>query len=277
MNALAEKYQKEVIDIDYDSAANSICENMRSAMRTKLHRRGAVVAVSGGIDSSVCAALSAKAFGSNKTYLIKLPETDSAENTQSRSSELIQLLGTDHTTLNIAPALKAIGCYSARDEAILKVFPDYTSDWKNKIVIKGGIQGQINHFVLVVQKPGGEILEQRLELKEYLQIVAATNYKQRIRKSVEYFHADRLNYAVIGTPNLLEYDQGFFVKNGDGSADLKPIAHLYKTQVYKMASHLGLPDSICDAEPSIEMNCPAGTSFQEENFFRSRPRASSRV
>jgi NAD+ synthase len=265
MNALAEKYRKEVVDIDYEAAANNICENMRIAMRTQLHRRGAVVAVSGGIDSSVCAALSTRAFGASKTFLIKLPETDSAENTQSRSSELIKLLGTKHTTFNIAPVLESIGCYSARDEAILKVFPDYADDWKNKIVIKGGIEGQINHFALVVQKPDGQILEQRLELKEYLQIVAATNYKQRIRKTVEYYHADRLNYAVIGTPNLLEYDQGFFVKNGDGSADLKPIAHLYKTQVYKMASHLKLPESICNAEPTTDTySMPQG---QDEFYF----------
>ena len=265
MNALAEKYQREVVDIDYEAAANTICENMRKAMREELHRRGAVVAVSGGIDSSVCAALSTRAFGAKKTFLIKLPETDSAENTQSRSSELIDLLGTDHTTFNIAPTLEAIGCYSARDEAILRVFPDYSDGWKNKIVIKGGIEGQINHFALVVQKPDGTVEEKRLNLKEYLQIVAATNHKQRIRKTVEYYQADRLNYAVIGTPNLLEYDQGFFVKNGDGSADLKPIAHLYKTQVYSMARHLGLPESICDAEPTTDTySMPQG---QDEFYF----------
>lgn len=265
MNPLTKKYQNEVVDIDYEAATNSICENMRKAMRNDLHRRGAVVAVSGGIDSSVCAALSTKAFGANKTFLIKLPETDSAENTQSRSSELIKLLGTQHTTFNIAPVLEAIGCYSARDEAILKVFPDYTDEWKSKIVIKGGTKGQINHFMLVVQKPEGTIHEQRLDINEYLQIVAATNHKQRIRKTVEYYHADRLNYAVIGTPNLLEYDQGFFVKNGDGSADLKPIAHLYKTQVYKMARHLGLPESICNAEPTTDTySMPQG---QDEFYF----------
>ena len=75
----------------------------------------------------------------------------------------------------------------------------------------------------------------------YLRILAATNFKQRTRKMLEYYHADRLNYAVAGTPNLLEYDQGFFVKQGDGAADYKPIAHLYKTQVFSLARHLGLP------------------------------------
>ena len=94
--------------------------------------------------------------------------------------------------------------------------------------------------------------QHRLPLREYLQIVAATNFKQRVRKTMEYFHADRLNYAVIGTPNRLEYDQGFFVKNGDGSADVKPIAHLYKSQVYGMARHLGLPERVCAAIPTTD-------------------------
>ena len=153
---------------------------------------------------------------------------------------------------DIGPALAAIGCYRWRDEAIRRVFPDYDDDWKNKIVISGGLEGQVNHFQLVVQSPDGELAQERLPLKEYLQIVAATNYKQRVRKTIEYFHADRLNYAVVGTPNRLEYDQGFFVKNGDGSADVKPIAHLYKTQVYALARHMNLPDEICSAIPTTD-------------------------
>ncbi len=117
----------------------------------------------------------------------------------------------------------------------------------------------------MVQNPAGEIFEKRLPLKEYLQIVASTNNKQRIRKAVEYFHADRLNYAVIGTPNRLEYDQGFFVKNGDGSADLKPIAHLYKTQVYVLARHLGLPEEVCTAAPTTDTYSMA--QGQDEFYF----------
>jgi NAD+ synthase len=145
------------------------------------------------------------------------------------------------------------------------VFPGYDGTWKNKIVIAGGLEGQVNHFRLVVQTPAGEVKEERLGLREYLQIVAATNFKQRIRKTVEYFHADRLNYAVVGTPNRLEYDQGFFVKNGDGSADVKPIAHLYKTQVYAMARHLGLPDEICSATPTTDTY--SLTQGQDEFYF----------
>ena len=118
---------------------------------------------------------------------------------------------------------------------------------------------------MIVQSPSGEMFDKRLPIREYLQIVAATNYKQRVRKTVEYFHADRLNYAVVGTPNRLEYEQGFFVKNGDGAADLKPIAHLYKTQVYALARHLGLPDAVCNAAPTTDTySLPQG---QDEFYF----------
>ena len=148
--------------------------------------------------------------------------------------------------------LEAIGCYAARDAAVRVVLPDYDSRWKMKLVISGGSAGGINRFRVVARSPDGTFHDRDLGLTEYLKIVAATSFKQRIRKTIEYFHADRLNYAVLGTPNRLEYDQGFFVKNGDGAADIKPIAHLYKTQVYGMARHLGLPQRLCDAQPTTD-------------------------
>jgi NAD+ synthase len=82
---------------------------------------------------------------------------------------------------------------------------------------------------------------------------------------MEYSHADRLRYAVVGTPNRLEYDQGFFVKNGDGAADLKPIAHLYKSQVYALAGDLGLPEEIRNARPTTDTY--SMEQGQDEFFF----------
>ena len=174
-------------------------------------------------------------------------------------------LGIVHELFDVAPALEALGCYRQRDEAIRRVFPMYGDDWRCKMLIGGGSEGGINFFKLVVASPDGHAHEARLPLREYLQIVAATNFKQRVRKTMDYFHADRLNYAVVGTPNRLEYDQGFFVKAGDGAADLKPIAHLYKTQVYAMARSLGLPDAICNAQPTTDTyTLPQG---QDEFYF----------
>jgi NAD+ synthase len=254
-----------VLDLDYDGEIERITARLREILARDLSRRGLVVAMSGGIDSSVSAALSVQALGADRVYGLLLPERDSSGASVTRGRLLAEHLGVRYELFDIASSLEAIGCYKWRDEAIRRVFPEYGDGWKNKIVIAGGLEGRVNHFQLVVQTPSGETRQARLGLREYLQIVAATNFKQRIRKTVEYFHADRLNYAVVGTPNRLEYDQGFFVKNGDGSADVKPIAHLYKSQVYALARHMGLPAEICNATPTTDTySLPQG---QDEFYF----------
>jgi NAD+ synthase len=184
-----------------------------------------------------------------------------------RGEMLCRHLGVRFEVTDITPILSAFGCYRWRDEAIRSVFPDFGPEWKSKIVLSGSpLAGdRINFFKVVVRNPVGNLLEKRLPLESYLQVVAATNFKQRTRKTLEYFHADRLNYAVVGTPNRLEYDQGFFVKNGDGASDLKPIAHLYKTQVYALAEALSLPEEIRTAKPTTDTY--SLEQGQDEFFF----------
>jgi len=242
----------ELFALDIDREIETIAGRIRDLLRTQLHRRGLVLGISGGIDSSVCTALAVKAVGPGKVFGLLMPERDSSSSSVALGKLVAEQFGIDFAIEDIAPTLEAIGCYRWRDQAMQSVFPLYRPQWKSKIVISGGAEGGINHFKLVVQDEAGTLHEQRLGLREYLQILASTNFKQRIRKTLEFFHADRLNYAVVGTPNRLEYDQGFFVKNGDGSADLKPIAHLYKSQVYMLARHLGIPESICNSAPSTD-------------------------
>jgi NAD+ synthase len=253
------------LKIDCAAEAERISRWIVATLANRLRRRGLVVAISGGIDSSVCAALAAHALGPKRVFGLLLPERESSASGTERALALAAHLGIAHETFDITPALEALGCYDRRDSAISRVFSSYGDGWRNKLVIAGGTRGGINFFKLVVQSPSGQTEEARLPLREYLEIVAATNFKQRVRKTMDYFHADRLNYAVVGTPNRLEYDQGFFVKGGDGLADLKPIAHLYKTQVYAMARTLGLPPEICMAQPTTDTyTLPQG---QDEFYF----------
>jgi len=242
----------QVLDLDCAAEITRIEQRLREVAAQALRRRGFVVAISGGIDSSVCAALAVRALGAERVLCLILPERDSDDDSAARARILVEHLGLRVVTTDIAPVLDAIGCYAARDQAVRAVLPDYDERWKMKLVIGGGAQGGINRFRVVARRPDGALFERELGLNEYLTIVAATNFKQRIRKTLEYFHADRLNYAVVGTPNRLEYDQGFFVKNGDGSADVKPIAHLYKSQVYALARALGLPERLCNAAPTTD-------------------------
>ena len=241
-----------VLDIDARAEIERLSRELRQTAATVLHKRGSVIAISGGVDSAVCAALAARALGPERVLALILPERESSPASRERGVSLAAHLGMTALEQDIGPTLEAIGCYRLRDEAVRRVLPEYGAGWRMKIVVAGGLEGRINHFKLVAQSPDGASHEARLRLPEYLQIVAATSFKQRVRKTIEYFHADRLNYAVIGTPNRLEYDQGFFVKNGDGAADIKLIAHLYKSQVYALAQYLGLPADIAAAAPTTD-------------------------
>lgn len=229
-----------------------------------LGRRGAVVAVSGGVDSGVVAALSVRALGPDHVLCLRLPEQDIGSSSSDLGLELAESLGTRTVEEPITAALDGLGCYRLRDEAIRMVFPDYAPDWRHKIV-RSAPTGAIIVFSLVVERPDGSVEQRKLPADAYRTLIAATNMKQRVRKLLEYTWADRLGYAVVGTPNLLEYDQGFFVKGGDGLADVKPIAALYKTQVYALARELGLPPAIAERPPTTETFSMAQS--QEEFFF----------
>jgi NAD+ synthase len=254
----------DVLALDLAAEAERIGAVLRRAVSHDLKRRGLIVALSGGIDSSCVAALAVKALGKNHVFGLHMPERDSSPETIKLSTSVSDTFGIDSVLEELTPILDGLRCYERRDDAIRQVFPAFGPGWKSKIVL-GGVGEGYNVYSVVVQTPAGETLKQRLPPKAYLQIVAATNFKQRTRKMLEYFHGDRLHYGVTGTPNRLEYDQGFFVKGGDGLADVKPIAHLYKTQVYAMARHLGVPDAICNRPPTTDTySLPQG---QDEFYF----------
>ena len=247
------KFDENVLDFDKEAEVERISANLRTLLSKTLRRRGLVVALSGGIDSSVTLALAVKAIGPERVLGLLMPERHSADETLDLSTKVADCFGVAKIHENISHVLEAVGFYKRYDEAVQQVIPEYGAQWKSKIVISNVVdQGGINHFSIVAENDAGEEVRQRLPLKAYLEIVAATNFKQRIRKMFEYYHADRLNYAVTGTPNRLEYDQGFFVKLGDGAADIKPIAHLYKSQVYALAKFLGVPEEICTRPPTTD-------------------------
>lgn len=259
-------FDKDVLRLDPSAEVDRIAGNLREQVLGQLHRRGAIVGISGGIDSSVVAALCARAFGKEKVVGLFMPEHHTSDDALMLGRMLAEHLGIDAIAENIAPALEGLGCYQRQVEAIRTVVPEYGDGWKFKLVLPSILESnRLNITRLTVQSPAGDVSTASLPLHAYLQIVAATNYKQRVRKMTEYYHADRLNYAVAGTPNRLEYDQGFFVKQGDGSADFKPIAHLYKTQVYQLAEYLGVPAEIRRRPPTTDTFSMPQT--QEEFYF----------
>ncbi len=246
-------FSKDLLTIDCVKEVDRIASRMRDILARQFKRRGFIVAISGGIDSSVTAALCVKAVGKERVFALQMPERHSAEDTLDLSTIVADCFGIEREYIDITTILEAVDFYEKYDMAVQSVIPEYGKGWKSKIVLPNVIESKtISFFSIVAQSPQGEMIKQRLPLKAYLEIVAASNFKQRIRKMLEYYHADRLNYAVTGTPNRLEYDQGFFVKLGDGAADIKPIAHLYKTQVYQLAEFLDVPEEIRKRPPTTD-------------------------
>jgi NAD+ synthase len=259
-------FSRDVLQIDGDAVSRRALAAIREQVLGTLRKRGAVVGMSGGIDSSVVATLCTRALGSDRVFGLLMPERDSSSDALRLGKMLAEHLGIRYAVENIAPALSGLGCYERQLEAIRMAVPEYGDGWRCKLTIPSLLEGdRLNITKLTVADPAGNQRTERMPPAAYLQMVAATNFKQRVRKMMEYYHADRLNYAVAGTPNLLEYDQGFFVKQGDGAADFKPIAHLYKSQVYALAEHIGVPEEIRRRPPTTDTFSLAQS--QEEFYF----------
>ena len=263
------KFTRDSILLDPKTETNRLIKELKEIVVFNLKKRGAVIGVSGGIDSSVVLALCAKTFGPDRVIAVMMPERDSSPESKRLATLLCEKFKVSYVLEDLTDAVNGFGCYKKRDEAVKRIFPEYDpTKHKMKIVLKGDIeaQGKINIFYLTIIFPDGTEKSFRLPLAEYLQIVAASNFKQRSRMSMLYYYADAKNFAVIGTGNKNEHEQGFFVKYGDGGADVKPIAHLFKTQVYQLAEYLGVPDEIRSRIPTTDTYSAEQT--QEEFFFK---------
>jgi NAD+ synthase len=259
-------FTPRVLDIDAEQVAADITQALSRQVLETLRRKGIVVGLSGGIDSSVVTALAARALGPDRVIALLMPEVASSSASLELGHLVARRFGVPVTVEDLAPALTAIGCYRRQEEAIRTVFADYGPGHSCKLSVPSILDSdRISVSHLTVRAPDGTERTSRMSPEAYRQLVAATNFKQRLRKVTEYYHADRMGYAVAGTPNRLEYDQGFFVKQGDGAADVKPIARLYKTQVYALARHLGVPEEVCTRPPTTDTFSMDQT--QEEFYF----------
>ncbi len=261
-------FSSDALKLDVAKTADEMSAKLKEDIFKTLRKRGAVVGISGGIDSSLVLALCVKALGAERVLGVMMPEMDSNPDSLMLARELANKFGVKYVVEDMTGALWGFGCYHRRDEAIKRVFPEFDSTYKVKIGLPLNLleKDTLNVFHATIISPEGEEKTTRLPLREYLQIVAASNFKQRSRMSMLYYHADAMNYAVIGTGNKNEHEMGFFVKYGDGGADIKPIAHLFKSQVFQLAEYLGVPESIQERTPTTDTYSAEQT--QEEFFFR---------
>ena len=239
------EFSYDVLTLDCEKETRRLTAFVAEAVGRRLHKQGAVIGLSGGVDSSVTAALCVRALGPDKVIGLLMPERDSHPDTLRLSQLVGESLKIRTIHRDITPILTGLGFYQEMTSCLQEVVPEYSEGWKWKISASELSEDRVfTFFWLVVQSPQGEIIKKRLPADKLLRMIALSNFKQRTRKMLEYHYADRFNYAVSGTSNLLETDQGFFVKLGDGAGDFKPIAHLYKSQIYQLGEYLALVKKI---------------------------------
>ena len=260
-------FHKDILKVDCKSEVERICSFIKQQVR-EMRREGALVGLSGGIDSALAAAVCVKALGREKVFGLILPEKESNPISAEYAAKHAKELGIATETVDITPTLEAFGTYEKRDNAIKTVFPEYNDNYKSKITLPPNLLARdaFNFFTLKIDDGKGNVQSARLNKRALNGIVAATDTKQRTRMMHLYYYAEKMNYIVCGTTNRTEVLEGFFVKYGDGGVDIEPLAHLYKTQVYQLAAYLNIPKEIQERTPTTDTYSAECT--QEEFFFR---------
>ena len=246
------KFNADILKIDCEIESLRIEQFIRKQVFESFRKKGIVIGISGGIDSAVVATLAVRAIGADNIFGLILPEKESNPISAEYANLLIEKLGIRSKTVELTPMMENFGVYRKRESIVRKHFSYYNNLWKYRLVMPQNLldKDRFNVSVLEVQNPEGKISSKRLSSKDYLEMVAATDVKQRMRMIMLYYFAEKYKYIVAGTTNFSEAIQGFFVKYGDGGVDTEPIAHLYKSQVYQLAEYMKVPQKIINRAPS---------------------------
>jgi NAD+ synthase len=257
---------RQLLEIDTETESERISQFIKEQVLSRFKRKGAVVGLSGGIDSAVTAALCVEALGMDRVLGIILPEKESNTISRELGIECAKSLGIEYEIVDITSQLEAFDLYNKRDEIIKGIFPDFVGSCKFKVSMPQDLleRDRFNYRILTVQWRNGEIKEKRLSIDDWFRISAAQNVKQRTRMVNIYYHAEKHNYLVSGTTNRIELLLGFYVKYGDGGVDIEPISHLYKGQVYRLGEYLGVPSGILERQPSPDTYSLA---VSDQEFF----------
>ena len=209
-----------------------------------LNRRVAVIGLSGGLDSSLMAALTVKSLGADKVNLYYLPERDSNPVHREHALLMGRELRAELQIIRITPALRALKIYSLLP---LNFFP---GQWLKARAVDFGRKQ-------FLEQSRGEFLSIRLAGSGGSWVSRANAYacaKHRIRSVILYREAEKLNGMVVGAANKTEWMTGTFTQWGcDHNADIMPLLHLYRSQLEVLAAYLNLPAEILHkkADPDI--------------------------
>ncbi len=207
----------------------------------KAKAKGVIVAVSGGIDSAVVAALAIKAFPKNSLGLWM--DIDSSQESSRNALRIFSKYNMKNIRINIK------NDFDNLFKTIFEV-PDLYKDVKTyENYIKTGIMPEADKSYL--EDPNIDLIK--------------GNLKARIRMSILYSYEQKNNFLVLSTSNLCEDEIGYYTKWGDGVGDIAPIIHLLKSDVYKLAKELDVPLNVINSKPTADLW--EGQTDEEEMGF----------
>ena len=230
------------LNIDTEASKKIIMEFIRN-YAIEHRRSGAVVGFSGGIDSALVLKLCVEALGSKNVLAVMLPERDSSPVNIKDAIRFAKVLGVKYIVKKLTPILSLVGIYRLYPPSFIfsrKFIERYTLKKRESISNRTGKD------LFIANIEGGED-------KELCKGIAYYRIKHRIRATILFYYSELNNYLLAGCANKSEWLTGFFVKYGDSIADIMPIIDLYKTQVFKMAGYLGIPDYILNKAPSPDL------------------------
>jgi NAD+ synthase len=261
-------FNRDVLKIDPAQHLEKLSKFIIEQINIVFRRKGAIVGLSGGIDSACIAAIAVHAMGKDKVVGLILPETESNPISSEYAIKHARALGIEHRQIDITPTVDSVVHYAWRDEFVQKLVPEYKPGYKYNITLPTDLleRDTFSFYWLQVQMPDGEIKKKRLNLDEFRTVTSFANIKIRARMLHLYAEAERRSLLVLGTTNRTEFILGDFCKYGDGGTDIEPLSYLYKNQVYQLSDHLKVIPEIIDRQPSPDtFSLPVS---DQEFFFR---------